>query len=113
MLVAPHKTPEQVRAFCAKGNKFLHMKTNKQWFKTRVAENTHSHYCNTSSEVKSNKIVDDMFGKLDKDFSGSLDFAEITALFKENGINMTKEQVANMFAEAFRMDAISNYRKSI
>ncbi len=107
------KTPEQARRFCAKGNKYLHTKTNKQWFKTRVAGNTHPHYHNTSAEVKSNKIVDDMFQKLDEDGGGTLDCAEITALFRENGINMTIQQVANMFGEAFRMDAANSYRKCI
>jgi hypothetical protein len=54
-----------------------------------------------------------MFQKLDEDGGGTLDCAEITALFKANGINMTIEQVANMFGEALRMDAYSSYRKSI
>lgn len=109
----PAKTPEQAKKFCAQGELNLHKKTNKQWFKTRAAKNTHSHYYNTSAEVKSNKIVDDMFQKLDEDGGGTLDCAEITALFKANGINMTIEQVANMFGEALRMDAHSSYHKSI
>jgi hypothetical protein len=32
-----------------------------------------------------------MFSKLDEDGGGTLDCAEITALFKENGIHMTME----------------------
>jgi Ca2+-binding EF-hand superfamily protein len=41
-----------------------------------------------------------MFAKLDADGGGTLDCGEITSLFSENGINMTQEQVANMFSEA-------------
>jgi Ca2+-binding EF-hand superfamily protein len=41
-----------------------------------------------------------MFAKLDEDGGGTLDCDEIAALFKENGIHMSAEQVANMFGEA-------------
>jgi Ca2+-binding EF-hand superfamily protein len=67
---------------------------------TRAHKNAHSHYYNTGAEVKSNNIIDDMFEKLDQDGGGTLDCGEITSLFIENGINMTMEQVANMFGEA-------------
>lgn len=50
--------------------------------------------------MKADNIIDDMFSKLDEDGGGTLDCGEIEALFKENGINMTVEQVANMFGEA-------------
>ena len=63
-------------------------------------KNAHGHYYNTAAEVKSNNIIDDMFSRLDADGGGSLDCGEITALFKENGIHMTIEQVASMFGEA-------------
>lgn len=54
-----------------------------------------------------------MFSKLDGDGGGTLDCGEIAALFKENGINMTVEQVANMFSEAQRENACSIYRKMV
>lgn len=41
-----------------------------------------------------------MFQKLDQDGSNTLDMGEITSLFKENGINMTIEEVSRMFASA-------------
>ena len=41
-----------------------------------------------------------MFAKLDEDGGGTLDVGEITSLFKENGIFMTEEEVADMFANA-------------
>lgn len=47
-----------------------------------------------------------MFARLDADDGGTLDMGEITALFKENGIPMTIEQVADMFAEAKRMELL-------
>ena len=76
-------------------------------------DNAHSHYYNTAAEVKSDNIIDDMFSRLDADGGGSLDCGEITALFKENGIHMTAEQVANMFGEAQREDNLAEYRKQI
>lgn len=54
-----------------------------------------------------------MFDRLDADGGGTLDIGEITALFKENGICMTKEQVANMFGEASRQTAQAQYRQAI
>lgn len=54
-----------------------------------------------------------MFEKLDADGGGTLDFGEITALFKQNGIHMTEEAIANMFGEAARLHKLSQYRKMI
>jgi len=54
-----------------------------------------------------------MFSKLDEDGGGTLDCKEIVALFKENGIHMTLDQVAKMFGEAKRMDNTSQYRKNL
>jgi len=54
-----------------------------------------------------------MFRILDTDGGGTLDCAEITALFKENGIHMTAEQVANMFGEAQRNESVDKQRKCI
>jgi Ca2+-binding EF-hand superfamily protein len=70
-------------------------------------KNAHTHYFRTGAEVQADNIIDDMFQKLDADGGGTLDVGEITALFKENGIHMTEDQVANMFGEAQRMDACS------
>ena len=63
--------------------------------------------------MKADNIIDDMFSKLDEDGGGTLDCGEITALFKENGIHMSIDQVANMFGEAQRMNACAKYRKSL
>jgi len=41
-----------------------------------------------------------MFQKLDSDGGGTLSIEEITSLFKENGIHMSQEEVADMFANA-------------
>ncbi len=43
-----------------------------------------------------------MFTKLNGDDSNTLDLRQIAGLFKTNGINMTVDQVADMFGEAFR-----------
>ena len=39
-----------------------------------------------------------MFGKLDADGSGAIDMGEMHELFLENGLNMTEEEVAEMFS---------------
>lgn len=52
-----------------------------------------------------------MFLKLDEDGSNTLSMSEITALFAENGIKMTIEQVANMFANAQSSHLKSLYLK--
>ncbi len=76
-----------------------------------MMKNTHPHYYQTGAEVKADSIIDDMFLKLDADGGGTLDCGEICALFKENGIHMTIEQVANMFGEAKRMDETAKFLK--
>ena len=40
-------------------------------------QNTHQHYYKTGAEVKSDRIIDDMFAKLDGDGGGTLDCGEI------------------------------------
>ena len=57
----------------------------------------------TAGQIKTYSQIDEMFLKLDEDGSNTLSMSEITALFDENGIKMTIEQVAKMFAGAQRM----------
>jgi len=54
-----------------------------------------------------------MFQKLDQDGGGTLSIDEITSLFKENGINMTPEQVADMFANAQRCHYKQKHRQQM
>ena len=68
----------------------LHGNKYKEWFKTHAAMNAHPHYFNTAAEVKAEKIIDEMFVKLDSDGSLKLDCMEIEELFRNNGIFMTK-----------------------
>lgn len=75
----------------------------KEWFKKRSSKNAHSHYCQTNNQVKIDQIIDEMFARLDSDGGGTLDMNEIAALFESNGVPMTMEQVADMFAEAMRI----------
>ena len=39
-----------------------------------------------------------MFNRLDTDGSGGIDMDEMTELFKENGLDMNKEDIAEMFS---------------
>jgi len=54
-----------------------------------------------------------MFQKLDADGGGTLSIDEIKSLFVENGINMTKDAVAEMFANAIRMDLTEKRRQQL
>lgn len=47
-----------------------------------------------------------MFEKLDSDGGGTLSVDEIHSMFVENGINMTKNDVADMFANAQRVNSL-------
>ena len=50
-----------------------------------------------------------MFKILDADGGGTLDMDEITALFAEAGIYATKEEVADIFANAMRMQNVDSH----
>lgn len=52
-----------------------------------------------------------MFEKLDEDGGGTLSIEEITSLFKENGLDMSEAQVADMFANAGRMHLVQKHRQ--
>lgn len=52
-----------------------------------------------------------MFQKLDADGGGTLSIQEITSLFIENGIHMSREEVADMFANAQRKHMVTKHRK--
>lgn len=105
--------PAKIRKKCDSNSTLMQQKRFKQWFKSRGILNAHMQYYYTGAEVKADTIIDDMFDKLDADGGGTLDNGEFTALFKQNGIHMTEEQVANMFGEAFRMEKLSQYRKKV
>jgi Ca2+-binding EF-hand superfamily protein len=47
-----------------------------------------------------------MFDKLDADGGGTLSIDEITALFVENDIHMSEQEVADLFANAIRSDLL-------
>ena len=94
-----------------KHNKTLQQKIFKEWFKKRHLSSAPDEYCQTFQQMFSDKLIDDMFARLDSDGGGTLDMNEITALLKENNIIMEVQQVANMFAEAQRKDLVSKHLK--
>jgi Ca2+-binding EF-hand superfamily protein len=59
-------------------------------------------YTLTPSEIVKEKQIEEMFGKLDTDKSNALDMQEMSELFNENGVTMTKKQVAEMFSACKR-----------
>ena len=65
----------------------------------------------TAGQIKTISQIDEMFLKLDEDGSNTLSMSEITALFDENGIKMTIEQIATMFAGAQRMHLKTQFLK--
>jgi hypothetical protein len=57
--------------------------------------------------------IQEMFKKLDQDGGGTLSIEEITSLFKANGIHMSPDEVADMFANAMRCHLIHEHRKQL
>ena len=55
-------------------------------------------YQKKRAEVIGGKQIDNMFEKLDADGSNAIDMMEMRDLFAENGINMSVEQIAEMFS---------------
>jgi hypothetical protein len=107
------KSKRQIDQVIKNNQTLLQTITFKEWFKKRFSRNAHLHYSQTNSEVKNDKIIDEMFARLDSDGGGTLDMGEITAIFKTNGVPMTMEQVADMFGEANRMELVERYRKMV
>ena len=62
------KHPESVSTLKAKakvGELIMHQNHNKRWFKVKASNTSFEHYHLTGPEVQANKIIDDMFNKLD------------------------------------------------
>jgi hypothetical protein len=74
-------SPEKIHKSHIAREKILQEHQYKEWFNTRANLNTHSHYYATGAETKSERIVDDMFRRLDEDGGGTLDCGEIASLF--------------------------------
>lgn len=54
----------------------------------------------TKTEIVKERQIEEMFDKLDADKSKALDMQEMSDLLAENGVTMTKLQVAEMFSAA-------------
>ena len=55
-------------------------------------------YYKRTAEIQANRQIEEMFAKLDTDGSNSISMDEMQELFLENGINMTRVEVAEMFS---------------
>ena len=55
------------------------------------------HYYRTTAEIQADRQITEMFGKLDTDGSNAISMDEMQELFLENGLKMTREEVAEMF----------------
>lgn len=89
----------------------LQLKAYKTWFHKRHSDKAQGHYHQTAAQVQSDSHIDEMFQKLDADGGGTLSIQEITSLFIENGIHMSREEVADMFANAQRKHMVTKHRK--
>jgi len=61
-------------------------------------------YYRSVGEISSDKQLEEMFAKLDTDGSNAISIPEIKELFLENGIEMTREEVAEMFSIVKRIN---------
>jgi hypothetical protein len=83
----------------------LQQKTSREWFKKQARsvqkrETIPKQYMMTKTEIVKEKQIEEMFDKLDADKSKALDMQEMSDLLAENGVTMTKMQVAEMFSAA-------------
>ena len=54
-------------------------------------------YYRRTAEIQADRQITEMFAKLDTDGSNSISMDEMQELFLENGLKMTREEVAEMF----------------
>lgn len=105
------KSPDNKKNQSATNLEKLQTLQFKQWFFTRCKQKAQQHYQLTAGQIKTYSQIDEMFLKLDEDGSNTLSMSEITALFDENGIKMTIEQVAKMFSAAQKMHLKKQFLK--
>ena len=55
-------------------------------------------YFRRASEINGDRQIEQMFVKLDSDGSNAISIDEMQELFLENGLQMTTEEVAEMFS---------------
>ena len=55
-------------------------------------------YYKAQTKIRGDAQIAEMFDKLDADGSGGIDMDEMTDLFIENGLHMSKEDIAEMFS---------------
>lgn len=55
-------------------------------------------YFRRASEINGDRQIEQMFVKLDSDGSNAISMDEMQELFLENGLQMTTEEVAEMFS---------------
>ena len=54
-------------------------------------------YYRRTAEIQADKQITEMFYKLDTDGSNAISMDEMQELFVENGLSMSREEVAEMF----------------
>ena len=63
------------------------------WLKTRCQSTAQPRYLKTRDELDQEQEVKDVFTRIDYDGSGKIDMTEMGKVFKNNGINMTRDEI--------------------
>lgn len=69
-------------------------------------------YYRRAGEIQASKQITEMFYKLDTDGSNAISMDEMQELFLENGLQMTREEVAEMFCIVKKINDDSWLKKS-
>ena len=85
------------------------LQANKKFFK-RQSANVKENYLMTDEEVTQKLATINLFEKFDFDASGALDVMELTALYNENGIKITEDEIRELYQDEsvlFTLDMFS------
>lgn len=68
------------------------------WLKTRCQTTAQPQYLKTRDELDQEQEVKDVFMRIDYDCSGKIDMTEMGKVFKNNGINMSRDEIEEFFS---------------
>lgn len=67
------------------------------WLKKRHNQTAKAHYLKTKQELEKDQEIEDVFQKIDYDCSGRIDVQELHAMFLQNGVDMSRDEIECFF----------------
>ena len=81
-------------------SKKLKSNATRNWLKKRYSSTTYKDYLMNQEELIQNNNIESLFRKFDTDHSNGLDMQELFKMFKENGINLHRKIIKELFRQA-------------